>query len=69
MAFETLVDLVALSLPVWLVAEQIHSWRRSRQTPRGQVESETVSATRTDDPSLAASSARGALPPPQRKAA
>jgi hypothetical protein len=69
MTFETVVSLIALSLPVWLVAEQIHSWRRSQQAPRGQVESETVSATRTAGPSIAPSSALGALPAPQRKAA
>lgn len=69
MTFETVVSLVALSLPVWLVAEQAHSWWRSQETPRGQVESQAVSATRTAGPSIAPTSARGALPAPQQKAA
>ena len=65
MTFETVVNLVALSLPVWLVAEQIISWRRSRQTPRGQVEPTTVS----DGGSWAASNAGSTPTVPQRKAA
>ena len=69
MTFETVVNLVALSLPVWLVAEQAHSWWRSQETPRGQVESEVVSATRAAGSSIVPPSARSAQPVPQRKAA
>jgi hypothetical protein len=62
MVFETVVILVALSLPVWLVAEQISSWRK---TPRKQVER----GAGTDAPSWAEPAARTVLPTPQRKAA
>ncbi|HXJ82222.1 MAG TPA: hypothetical protein VMS64_26515 [Candidatus Methylomirabilis sp.] len=40
MAFDTVVNLVALSLPVWLVAEQINLWWTSRQNPGTRVEPE-----------------------------
>ncbi len=65
MAPETIVNLVALSLPVWLVAEQVNSWRRSLKTPRTQVER----GTPTDGSSWAAPAARTVSPTPQRKAA
>ncbi len=42
MAFQIVMYLVALSLPVWLVAEQVNTWRRAVMSPQGQVESGTV---------------------------
>ncbi len=35
MEFDTVMFLVALSLPVWLVAEQVNSWRRRSKSPPG----------------------------------
>jgi hypothetical protein len=65
MTFETVMNLAAVSLPGWLVAEQINSWRRSRRTPRGQAEPPTVSG----GGSLAGSNAGSVPTVPQRKAA
>jgi len=42
MAFEIVMYLVAVSLPVWLVGEQVTPWRRAVKPHQGQVESETV---------------------------
>ncbi len=42
MAFEIVTGLVAVSLPIWLVVEQVNSWRRAVKRRQGQVESETV---------------------------
>ena len=40
MTFETVVILLALSLPVWLVAEQVYAWRRAvMMLPEEQIES------------------------------
>ncbi len=69
MAFETVAFLVALSLPVWLVVEQVNSWRRSTKSPQGQLESGTIPGVPAPGPSVAVPSTRGILPAPQRKAA
>ena len=38
--FETVVILLALSLPVWLVSEQVYAWWRAMMMlPEGQIES------------------------------
>jgi len=42
MASETVMSALALSLPVWLVVEQVNFWRRAVKSPRGHVESGTV---------------------------
>jgi hypothetical protein len=42
MAFEIVMYVVAVSLPVWLVAAQVNPWRRAVKPPQGQVESATV---------------------------
>jgi hypothetical protein len=42
MASETVISLLAISLPVWLVVEQVNPWRRAVKSPQEQVESRTV---------------------------
>jgi hypothetical protein len=44
MAFEIVMYLVAVSLPIWLAVEQVNSRRRAVKRRQGQVESETVPA-------------------------
>jgi hypothetical protein len=60
MAIDAIAYLVALSLPVWLVAEQLTSWRRSRKD-----------ASRVGAPVSTTSTARprGFVPEPSGKAA
>jgi hypothetical protein len=69
MAFETLVSMVALSLPVWLVAEQIYSLRKSLQNASKRVEPDIAVDAAAADPSWATSSATTGLPAPEHKAA
>jgi len=59
MAFETgIAYLVALSLPVWLVAEQVKFWRRSLKRPEGQVESGSLPRVSASGSSAPASRSR-----------
>ena len=67
MTFETLVTLVALSLPVWLVAEQVYVWRRSLRNAGKRVLSEPVA--NAVGPSWVSSGARNSLAEAERKAA
>jgi hypothetical protein len=42
MAFEVVMYVLALSLPVWLMAEQVNPWRRAAKSPQGHVESPAI---------------------------
>jgi len=42
MPFEIVMYLVAVSLPAWLVVEQVNPWRRAVKPHQRQVQSETV---------------------------
>jgi hypothetical protein len=62
MVIEAIAIMVALSLPLWLVAEQVTVWGRPRRNPRGRGES-------AGGPWLVDSNARRTLPTPRREAA
>ena len=67
MTFEAVVTLVALSLPVWLVAEQVYVWRRSLRNASKQVLS--APATKPAGPRWVSPGARTGFPQAERKVA
>lgn len=69
MASETVTYLVALSLPVWLVAEQVNSWWRSPKPPERQIESGTASGAHAPDPLGSLANSHGVPPARQPEAA